>query len=243
MEHARNHDIYFTSLPANSTHLTQPLDVAVFRSLKSQWRRILDGWRKESRQIKGAIPKPHLPALLNQLWSLVAKSGAIGRNLKSGFRACGLLPFNPEEVLCKLPDYSSPNSSHSGSVSSGLSDALVDILRENRGQKESRKSRGKRVEAGKAVHANATAMAHSSYDEVFEELCAFQDVEIMDVELQRSGANQCNVCGKSTQTHWCECAACHKSLCAQCCVSVDHVFCSCQTCQLSDCGVANYVVL
>jgi hypothetical protein len=95
-EHARDNDVYFTALPANSTHLTQPLDVSVFRSLKTSWRRILDNWRKESRLTKGAIPKPKLPELLNRLWRSDTESGAIARNLKSGFRACGLSPFNPD---------------------------------------------------------------------------------------------------------------------------------------------------
>ena len=50
VEMAHNHDIYFTALPPNSTHLTQPLDVAVFRPMKVERRTVLDNWRKESRR-------------------------------------------------------------------------------------------------------------------------------------------------------------------------------------------------
>ena len=58
---AVENDIYFTALPPNSTHLTQPLDVAIFRSMKVVWRNVLDNWRKESR---GLIPKEVFPSLL-----------------------------------------------------------------------------------------------------------------------------------------------------------------------------------
>ncbi|XP_065642689.1 uncharacterized protein LOC136074311 [Hydra vulgaris] len=37
----KDNDISFIFLPANSTHLTQPRDVAFFRPLKSTWRQIL----------------------------------------------------------------------------------------------------------------------------------------------------------------------------------------------------------
>ncbi len=38
MELCREHNVRFIFLPANSTHLTQPLDVAVFAPMKKQWR-------------------------------------------------------------------------------------------------------------------------------------------------------------------------------------------------------------
>jgi len=47
----------------NSTHLTQPLDVSVFRPLKTVWFDVLENWRKESRRT-GCIPNEVLPLLL-----------------------------------------------------------------------------------------------------------------------------------------------------------------------------------
>ena len=46
-------------LVPNSTHLTQPLDVSVFRPAKIHWKNILIRWRKESKT-GGYIPKSHL---------------------------------------------------------------------------------------------------------------------------------------------------------------------------------------
>ncbi|CAK1592634.1 unnamed protein product [Parnassius mnemosyne] len=42
----KSHNIAFVALPPNSTHLTQPLDVAYFRPLKLRWRQILDQWKE-----------------------------------------------------------------------------------------------------------------------------------------------------------------------------------------------------
>ena len=39
------HNIVFVTMPAASTHLCQPLDVAVFGPAKRAWRNILDKWR------------------------------------------------------------------------------------------------------------------------------------------------------------------------------------------------------
>lgn len=53
----------FVLLPLNSTNLTQPLDVAVFRSLKTGWRSTLTEWKMKNR---GTIPKEQFPRLLRQ---------------------------------------------------------------------------------------------------------------------------------------------------------------------------------
>jgi len=60
----------------NATHLLQPLDVAVFRGLKIEWRQILQKWRKESR-MKGSIPKNHFPAMLAKLHARQKAENAI----------------------------------------------------------------------------------------------------------------------------------------------------------------------
>ena len=52
--------IIFICLPPNTTHLCQPLDVAVFRSAKTEWKDNLDTWRRESRR-KDNLPKMHFP--------------------------------------------------------------------------------------------------------------------------------------------------------------------------------------
>lgn len=104
----QENDILFVCLPPSSTHLTQPLDVAYFHPLKKAWREILQAWRKtaEGERMK-TLPKDAFPRLLRKLVDdcLVDK----GQNLISGFKACGIYPYNEDEVLKKLPTENSVN--------------------------------------------------------------------------------------------------------------------------------------
>ena len=62
----------------NSTHLTQPLDVAVFRPMKDVWYSVLKQWRLESRR-RGSIPKHIFPTLVKRVCLQLSE-----KNLKSG---------------------------------------------------------------------------------------------------------------------------------------------------------------
>lgn len=98
------HNIAFVALPPNSTHLTQPLDVAYFRPLKSHWRRILDEWKSTREgQIMPTIPKNRFPSLLKQLWESVMPRTE--NNLKAGFFKTGIYPTNENPVLERLPSF------------------------------------------------------------------------------------------------------------------------------------------
>ena len=90
------HNIRFITMPPNSTHLCQPLDVAVFKTLKAQWRGILESWRRSTR-IQGSIPKAQIPALIKRL-CLELNSN----HLISGFRGSGISPCDRSQVLKRL---------------------------------------------------------------------------------------------------------------------------------------------
>ena len=57
---------------------------------------MLNEWRRESRE-KGAVPKQHVPLLLNRLFNELKDE-----NLVSGFRGSGICPLNEEEVLKRM---------------------------------------------------------------------------------------------------------------------------------------------
>lgn len=92
-------DIQFVFLPKNSTHLCQPLDVAVFGPLKRVWREILTEWK---RTHKGVVPKSVFPSLLKKLMEKSKEGGSMSNNIVSGFRATGIIPFDPEQVLKRI---------------------------------------------------------------------------------------------------------------------------------------------
>ncbi|KAJ8913064.1 hypothetical protein NQ315_006565 [Exocentrus adspersus] len=88
--------IKFVLLPPNSTHMLQPLDVAYFRPLKGAWRKTLEEWKLKN---KGVIPKTVFPTLLKK--AVESLGDREGDNARAGFKACGIVPFNPEVVLKK----------------------------------------------------------------------------------------------------------------------------------------------
>lgn len=92
-------NIKFVLLPPNSTHFTQPLDVAFFRPLKVKWRQTLSDWKEKNR---GTIPKDRFPRLLKKCIEDMGEEN-IAKNLISGFRGSGISPLDREQVLKRLP--------------------------------------------------------------------------------------------------------------------------------------------
>lgn len=73
--------IKFICLPANSTHLTQPLDLAFFRPMKGAWRSILLEYKIKTNG--SPIPKSDSPKLRNKLIEKCVKGQS--QSLVSGF--------------------------------------------------------------------------------------------------------------------------------------------------------------
>lgn len=90
-------DIKFILLLPNSTHLTQPNDVAVFAPLKKSYRQCLMAWKKRNR---GVLPKSVFPNILKQA---IEGVNNISSNIKAGFRATGIIPLNRQQILQRLP--------------------------------------------------------------------------------------------------------------------------------------------
>ena len=95
-------------MPKNSTHLIQPLDVSFYRPLKIAWHKKLNSWKQGCKRKSQTLSKDVFPRLLGELMeTLCGKASAHGTcvsdNLKSGFDATGICPFNPDRVMNKLP--------------------------------------------------------------------------------------------------------------------------------------------
>jgi len=144
IQSAADNNIRFVCLLPNATHLLQPLDVAVFRPLKLEWRKILERWRKESR-CKGSIPKNQFPGLLLQLQNKLNPD-----NITAGFKASGIFPTDRYEVLKRIPNQ---NRDLGGdNVSSVFNEAITGLLQEHCGTSATkRKIRGKKLTPGKSI--------------------------------------------------------------------------------------------
>ena len=143
------HNIRFLTLLPNSTHICQPLDVAVFRPMKVLWRTVLEQWRTESRST-GTIPKETFPRLLNRVYKQLSSDWLV-----SGFRACGIVPLDPSQVLKRLAG----ESSQDGVDFNVLNEACVNLLKEHCGagrQASAKAKRGKKVTPGKAIGVGIT---------------------------------------------------------------------------------------
>lgn len=92
IELARANNIHLLCLPAHTTHLLQPLDVGVFKSFKTYFSKACG---------KYLVAHPGRVVTNDKLASLIAEAypnSFTMVNILSGFKKCGVFPFNPGEV-------------------------------------------------------------------------------------------------------------------------------------------------
>lgn len=145
------HDIHFIYLPANSTHLTQPLDVAFFAPMKGYWRQILEQWKLKTGKNMSCVPKDKFPRLLNSLMKKLEANGS--NNVKSGFRKCGIVPINKDEVLKMLPVESNASENQSSQEIEALDKVFVKLLKSMRYEEttQPKKKSKLKIAPGKSV--------------------------------------------------------------------------------------------
>ena len=101
-EYAWDNKIILLSYPDHSTHLLQPLDVGLFSPLQKAYGDAVAAHMKETSTglTKGAF------------WGFYCAAQAktyTPSNIKSASRATGIVPYNPDVVLTKLPGYKPPH--------------------------------------------------------------------------------------------------------------------------------------
>lgn len=78
--------IILIALYPNTTHMCQPLDVSVFKPLKTKWRSVVREWCSENLGEK--VKKTDFCSLLQRAINQLGDD-----TLTNGFRHCGLYPF------------------------------------------------------------------------------------------------------------------------------------------------------
>lgn len=89
----KEHQIELIALYPNSTHILQPLDVAVFHPLKSRWKSTVDQWRLDNNLQK--LKRENFAPVLKQALDSMLNLPSI---IENGFRSCGLSPFSSNAV-------------------------------------------------------------------------------------------------------------------------------------------------
>lgn len=89
-----NQIILYALLP-NATHIIQPLDVAVFRAVKSGWMKEVEDWKVKSKN--RTLTRATFPLL----FETVINEKATPKIVQNGFRKCGIYPFNLDNINYK----------------------------------------------------------------------------------------------------------------------------------------------
>ena len=88
----REKKIEIIGLYPNSTHIMQPLDIAFFHPFKEIWKKIVTKWKNENNMKE--LKKEVVGIVIKKALESMAEEDII----KNGFRASGLVPFNPSAV-------------------------------------------------------------------------------------------------------------------------------------------------
>ena len=92
IELAAENNVYIIELPAHTSNWLQPCDRTVFGPLKNAYRKACEDLMT---QFPGTlVSRASFCGLLKKAW----EEALSPNNIISGFRACGIYPFNPESV-------------------------------------------------------------------------------------------------------------------------------------------------
>jgi len=89
---ARENHIILLCLPPHTTHARQPLDVSVFKSLKSHFSKALRAWCFTKKNF--VVTKRDFARVVKEPY----ESALSMANIKSGFAKCGVFPLNRRAI-------------------------------------------------------------------------------------------------------------------------------------------------
>ncbi|CAH2102386.1 unnamed protein product [Euphydryas editha] len=88
---AIQNNIIILKLPPHTSHLLQPMDIAVFKSFKTIWDAKLVDWQR--RNVGTKMPKKVFAQALADTWQQTSSDV-----IKSGFKKAGIYPFNKHVI-------------------------------------------------------------------------------------------------------------------------------------------------
>lgn len=92
IEKAKENNITIIKLPAHSSHLLQPLDLAVFKAFKDRWDEKMVKWQR--LHIGEKLPKKEFAVLIGEVWENLDP-----QIIRNGFKKGGIHPFNRDVIL------------------------------------------------------------------------------------------------------------------------------------------------
>ena len=89
---ARENDVILFCLPPHTTHALQPLDVSVFRSLKSNFSKVVHALSFAKKYF--VVSKREFARVVKVPFEIAFSIP----NIKAGFAKCGIYPYNPKAI-------------------------------------------------------------------------------------------------------------------------------------------------
>jgi hypothetical protein len=83
-------------LPAHTSHFLQPLDVGVFKTVKGEWKRIVESYLTKNHF--QSLTNRHFPAMFQDL---IQNGGFKPENARSGFKNTGIFPLDRSQISSK----------------------------------------------------------------------------------------------------------------------------------------------
>ena len=97
LQKMKSWDVEVVMFPPHRTDVIQPLDKAVFKALKASFRKKEEHWKRKNHH------RAPSPADFVQLWTDAYVDAVTPRHILSGFRSCGISPFDPQYFLEHCP--------------------------------------------------------------------------------------------------------------------------------------------
>lgn len=97
--------IELIALYPNATHVLQPMDVAVFHTMKTVWRQQVQNFRMQNGGKQ--VDKAEFPKILRNVLPYVTP-----KIIENGFKKCGLVPWDPNQVKLPSPSNNNPKTTH-----------------------------------------------------------------------------------------------------------------------------------
>lgn len=92
IDYAKENDIHLLTFPSHTSHLLQPLDVSVYKSLKNAWSKVMNDYK--SAHPTSAPTRFDFCRLLTPAYNHAFQSSII----MNGFRKTGIMPFNRDAI-------------------------------------------------------------------------------------------------------------------------------------------------
>lgn len=91
IELASRNNVTILKLPPHTSHVLQPLDISVFKPLKTSWDERLVKWQR--KHIGTRLPKKDFSIMIGEIWHDLKKEV-----IKNGFRRAGIYPFSSDVI-------------------------------------------------------------------------------------------------------------------------------------------------